>query len=64
MVVFKYYAGMEWLDATYPEGSSKLGSYRGTCAAGSGNPPTVESNQRSAKVIFSNIRFGPIGSTV
>jgi hypothetical protein len=36
---------------------------RGTCAANSGAPTTVESQSPNAQVVYSNIKFGPIGST-
>ena len=63
MLTAQYYAGMDWLDSTYPVGSTKAGSLRGTCATNSGDPKTVEGQHGSARVVFSNIRFGPIGST-
>merc|ERR1712097_149526 len=50
-----HYANMLWLDSTYPVDSSDPGAKRGTCATTSGVP---------AHVIFSDIKFGPIGSTV
>ncbi|CAN8102001.1 unnamed protein product [Discula destructiva] len=58
-----YYANMLWLDSTYPVGSSALGAARGTCATTSGVPASVEASAASAKVIYSNIKFGPINST-
>jgi hypothetical protein len=36
---------------------------RGPCATSAGQPADVESQQASAKVIYSNIRWGDIGST-
>ncbi|KAF8153609.1 Exoglucanase 1 [Mycena galopus ATCC 62051] len=58
-------ADMLWLDAPYPptKSPSSPGVTRGTCAANSGSPPTVESQSPNAQVVFSNIRFGPLGST-
>ncbi|KAJ6483152.1 exoglucanase-like protein 1 precursor [Mycena sanguinolenta] len=58
-------ADMLWLDAPYPptKSPSSPGVTRGTCAANSGAPPTVESQSANAQVVFSNIRFGPLGST-
>merc|ERR1712070_1273792 len=53
-----HYANMLWLDSTDP------GAKRGTCATTSGVPADVESQQANAHVIFSDIKFGPIGSTV
>jgi len=59
-----HYANMLWLDSTYPVDSTDPGAARGTCSTSSGVPADVESAQGStAKVKFSDIRFGPIGST-
>lgn len=58
-----HYANMLWLDSTYPVGSTAEGAARGTCATSSGVPSDVESSAASSKVIYSNIRFGPINST-
>lgn len=54
---------MLWLDSTYPTDSTKLGAARGTCATDSGKPKDVETNSPDATVVFSDIKFGPIGST-
>lgn len=54
---------MLWLDSTYPTDSTKLGAARGTCSTDSGKPEDVEKNSPDATVVFSDIRFGPIGST-
>merc|ERR1712177_130963 len=59
-----HYANMLWLDSTYPVDSSDPGAARGSCATSSGVPTDVESKQAKAHVIFSDIKFGPIGSTV
>jgi cellulose 1,4-beta-cellobiosidase len=59
-----HYANMLWLDSTYPVDSTDPGAKRGTCATTSGVPADVESKQGNAHVIFSDIKFGPIGSTV
>jgi len=58
-------ADMLWLDAPYPptKSPSAAGVTRGTCAANSGQPQTVESQNANAQVVYSNIRFGPLGST-
>ncbi|TBU63786.1 cellobiohydrolaseI [Dichomitus squalens] len=58
-------AGMLWLDADYPTDvpATNPGVSRGPCSATSGDPTTVESQSASASVTFSNIKFGPIGST-
>jgi cellulose 1,4-beta-cellobiosidase len=60
-----HYSDMLWLDSTYPtnETASTPGAARGTCATSSGAPSDVESNNADASVIYSNIKFGPIGST-
>ncbi|KAJ4388049.1 Exoglucanase 1 [Gnomoniopsis smithogilvyi] len=60
-----HYANMLWLDSTYPTDAdaSSPGKGRGTCATSSGVPADVESASASATVVYSNIKFGPIGST-
>ena len=58
-----HYANMLWLDSTYPVGSTKPGAARGTCATTSGVPSDIEKSAGSSNVIYSNIKFGPIGST-
>lgn len=60
-----HYSDMLWLDSTYPTNASASdpGAARGTCATDSGKPSDVESNSADASVTFSNIKFGPIGST-
>jgi cellulose 1,4-beta-cellobiosidase len=60
-----YAAQMLWLDADYPVGSDATapGVARGTCSDTSGQPSQVESASASATVTYSNIKFGPIGST-
>jgi cellulose 1,4-beta-cellobiosidase len=58
-----HYASMMWLDSTYPEGATTPGSARGTCEPHVGDPDKVESQHGSATVTYSNIKFGPIGST-
>merc|ERR1712080_200164 len=50
-------------DSTYPKDATTPGAARGTCATSSGVPKDVESQQANAKVIFSDIKYGPIGST-
>ncbi|KAK3690364.1 glycoside hydrolase [Podospora appendiculata] len=60
-----HYANMLWLDSTYPpEKDGQPGAARGDCPQSSGAPSDVEANIPNAKVIYSNIRFGPVGSTV
>merc|ERR1712107_863277 len=58
-----HYANMLWLDSTYPVDSSDPGAERGDCSTDSGKPTDVESAQANSHVIFSDIKFGPIGST-
>merc|ERR1711976_1004191 len=55
---------MLWLDSIYPTDGSQPGSKRGSCAITSGVPKEVESTQANANVKFSDIKVGPIGSTV
>ncbi|KAI6091291.1 glycoside hydrolase family 7 protein [Hypoxylon rubiginosum] len=60
-----HYANMLWLDSSYPpEKAGQPGGDRGDCAQDSGVPSDVEASIPDAKVIWSNIRYGPIGSTV
>ncbi|KAJ4379700.1 Esterase/lipase/thioesterase [Didymella sp. IMI 355093] len=56
---------MLWLDSSYPTTAdpSKPGIARGTCPTTSGKPSDLESNNPNSSVVFSNIKFGPIGST-
>merc|ERR1712006_69041 len=56
-------ANMLWLDSTYPVDGKAVGDKRGTCSTTSGVPKDVEEKHGNAKVTFSDIRFGPIGST-
>lgn len=60
-----HYANMLWLDSSYPtdKSTSTPGVARGNCPTSSGVPADVESQSASAQVIYSNIKFGPIGST-
>ena len=56
---------MLWLDSDYPTDAdaTKPGIARGTCATSSGVPSDVEANSPNAQVIYSNIKFGELGST-
>lgn len=56
---------MLWLDSTYPTDAdpNKPGVARGTCSIDSGKPDEVERDFPNSSVVFSNIKFGPIGST-
>jgi cellulose 1,4-beta-cellobiosidase len=54
------YDSMNWLDST--EGNS-AGAKRGACGPDVGKPANVRSTNPNAKVTYSNIRYGPLGST-
>jgi cellulose 1,4-beta-cellobiosidase len=55
---------MLWLDSTYPpEKAGQPGSARGECSTSSGAPADLLRDSPDAQVSFSNIKFGPIGST-
>ncbi|KAJ8507670.1 hypothetical protein ONZ45_g9992 [Pleurotus djamor] len=58
-------ANMLWLDSNYPtnKAATTPGVARGECATTSGVPADVESQSPNAQVVFSNIKYGPIGST-
>jgi cellulose 1,4-beta-cellobiosidase len=60
-----YTASMLWLDSDYPtnKDASAPGVARGTCATTSGVPAQVEAQVPNSQVVFSNIKFGDIGST-
>ncbi|KDN67552.1 putative glycosyl hydrolase family 7 [Colletotrichum sublineola] len=58
-----HHSNMLWLDSTYPTNSSGPGAVRGTCGVDSGVPADIEAQAPNSNVIFSNIKFGPIGST-
>ncbi len=58
-----HYANMLWLDSSYPIDKTGPGGPRGTCPTSSAVPADVEANSPDAQVVFSNIKFGPIGST-
>jgi cellulose 1,4-beta-cellobiosidase len=56
---------MLWLDSTYPTDKAGVpGAERGACAITSGVPSDVEAQVPNSNVVFSNIKFGPIGSTL
>lgn len=55
---------MLWLDSTYPiDEAGTPGAERGDCPTDSGVPAEVIAEQGDSYVTWSNIRFGPIGST-
>lgn len=58
-------AYMLWLDSSYPTDAtpSDPGVTRGPCDPSSGRPDDVETKQANAKVKYSNIKFGDIGTT-
>jgi len=58
--------GMIWLDATdpYPIPKGKFGAPRGTCSQTSGNYTIVEKEHGDSYGLFSDIRYGEIGSTL
>jgi cellulose 1,4-beta-cellobiosidase len=56
---------MLWLDSTFPVTAdpAKPGVARGTCSTSSGVPSELELNSPDSSVVYSNIKFGAIGST-
>eukprot|EP00727_Mastigamoeba_balamuthi_P003914 m51a1_g1352 putative glycoside hydrolase (557) ;mRNA; f:356688-358460 len=56
---------MLWLDSNMPAtaDASKPGVARGSCPTTSGKPTDVESQSPNARVVFSNIKYGTLGST-
>ncbi|KAL2209767.1 cellulose 1,4-beta-cellobiosidase [Sarocladium strictum] len=55
---------MLWLDSIYPpEKEGQPGAARGPCSQDSGVPDETVEDFPNAKVVWSNIKFGPIGST-
>ena len=56
---------MLWLDSTYPTDADPAtpGVARGPCDIASGDPIDVETNSPNSNVIYSNIKYGAIGST-
>eukprot|EP00727_Mastigamoeba_balamuthi_P012788 m51a1_g8131 putative glycoside hydrolase family 7 protein (571) ;mRNA; r:213479-215259 len=58
-------SSMLWLDSNSPAtaDASKPGVARGSCPTTSGKPSDLESQSPDASVVYSNIKFGPIGST-
>jgi cellulose 1,4-beta-cellobiosidase len=59
-----HYANMEWLNSNYPPDCdpAQPGCARGPCPNG-GSPNDLIQSVPDATVQFSNIKFGPIGST-
>jgi cellulose 1,4-beta-cellobiosidase len=58
-------ASMLWLDSDYPTTAdpSSPGVARGTCPTTSGNPKDIESQNGSASVTYSNIKWGDLNTT-
>jgi len=58
-------AQMLWLDGNWPldKPATDPGVARGTCATTSGNADDLIKSVPNSKVTYSNIKFGPIGST-
>ncbi|KAL9948605.1 hypothetical protein ACHAQF_006007 [Verticillium nonalfalfae] len=58
------YANMLWLDSLYPvDAAGRPGALRGPCPANRGYPAQTVAENPHAKVTFSDIRYGPIGTT-
>jgi cellulose 1,4-beta-cellobiosidase len=62
------HSSMLWLDGTYyplERDPSEPGVARGECSSddGSSDPEVVREEFAGASVTYSNIKFGPIGST-
>lgn len=57
--------GMKWLDATdpFPIPSGKHGAHRGRCNQTEGDAKVVQKKHPGANVLYSDIRYGDIGST-
>ena len=55
---------MLWLDSTFPvDKAGSPGAARGSCPTTSGVPAEIEASAPNSNVVYSNIKFGPIGST-
>lgn len=60
-----YWAWNTWLDSTFPPDSAgRPGGKRGDCYWEDNEPLQAGQRNYKAKAVWSNIRFGPIGSTV
>jgi cellulose 1,4-beta-cellobiosidase len=58
-----HFANMLWLDSIYPTDSTDPTNYRGSCSIDSGLAADVEADVPHSNVIFSNIKWGKIGTT-
>ncbi|TPX31673.1 hypothetical protein SmJEL517_g05045 [Synchytrium microbalum] len=58
-------ANMLWLDSSYPPTKSpgSPGVTRGTCSPQSGVPGDIQNQMPNAKVTFSNVKIGDLGTT-
>ncbi|TLD31733.1 glycoside hydrolase family protein [Venturia nashicola] len=57
---------MQWLDGSRYPATAALGtpgSARGTCNGNSSSPAYIAANSPDAAIVFSNVKFGEIGST-
>jgi len=52
-----------WIDYPTTADPNKPGIARGSCATSSGRPNDVEKNYPNSNVVYSNIKYGAIGST-
>jgi cellulose 1,4-beta-cellobiosidase len=57
-------AKMQWLDSTYPPGSTKPGAVRGPCPATGSEPETLRKTVPNSQVIFSKVQLNSIGYTI
>merc|ERR1719482_1169917 len=59
-------AYMLWLDSSYPttKDPKAKGVTRGKCPSTGGRPDDVEEKYPDAHALYTNIKFGPIGTTV
>ena len=60
---------MLWLDSTYPVPApagldAEAGAPRGSCDVTSGDPKDIESKEPHSYVVYKDIRYGEIGSTL
>ena len=60
-----YDVNMLWLDSDYPtdQPTAQPGTVRGPCSITSGAPAAVEAAGANVQVVYSNIKWGEIGST-
>lgn len=55
---------MKWLDGTFPPDEPETpGAKRGPCPAGTGSLEDLTKNHADTRVVFSNLKFGDIGTT-